>query len=674
MQLQNRNFKTITNANTIAQWVDAFNNNSLTGSDMQFMIGEATFSSVLYTGLETIGNGVNAYGIEAWKDIAPEFRAVFPDDIVLDNWYVYFRNLNRFILISQLHVDLTDYSKYDNNEFVQGDLYHFFINYELGFRISHSPIPKLGEIRLFRFIATSSSISQLIPTFSRYFYAGNNVDYEEVTGMDVQPSGANGLGTNDGWVDYDGIAFDNHSIPDKKYYESGEVQNITIKSGGRHYKVRDVVPTNIVGTNARVLATSNPGDEDTYGWNASTIYQAGDKVQFEYIEWEAREENQGFPPDELSTKWVFSRYMDTITECEITKDPINHKGGDADIEIILSGKPWDLLYNTYENKLDYSLKTRTVDGSKVMDYQNNSIDLIEPGKYTIQRIHLDYLTNTLVIQYGDTIFDTMRDALDSIYSLSFPFVYNTYIFPVLAYMVVRSDYTDLNDTNQCVIVQIRTRSTDIRDSENLAVDSWARALITKQAEQIKQINAWLERLQRQTDELRRDFNAHISNNFPTPLTIKDGNNQNPHRVTKAEVGLGNVDNISVENMTVPSTIDVANGNTKGTLKHVRIALDNLDKVLRNYVDITTGKNDITDGSPSVVKWVDKNFLYKTRSDSTSPNTHHQIRHIVTGDQCIIFNNPTTLGENKPTPTTAGVAWFVGDLPATDYEAYGVKKS
>ena len=77
MKQYNRDFETTGNANTISQWVDAFNNNALAASDAVFMMGEATFSSVLYTGLETIGSGINAYKIEAYKDISEDFKAVY---------------------------------------------------------------------------------------------------------------------------------------------------------------------------------------------------------------------------------------------------------------------------------------------------------------------------------------------------------------------------------------------------------------------------------------------------------------------------------------------------------------------------------------------------------------------------------------------------------------------
>lgn len=680
MQLQSRQYETITNANTIAQWVDAFNNNALSGSDLQFMIGEATFSSVLYTGLETVGNGVNAYAMEAWKNVAPEFKAVFPDDLVIDNWYIYFRPLGRFILVSQLHVDITDYSHYDNNEFVEGDLYHFFLNYELGFRISHSPIPKEGEARLFRFIATESSFSQLIPTFPRYFYAGNNTDYENITGLDVRPASINGIGLSDGWVDYDGISFDNHPVPDRKTYDSGVDGKIEIIESGMGYQVRDVVSTNITGINAEVTKINHEINEKLI-WDVNTNYKTGDIVQYlsgtqdEAGEYEALEVNIGKTPSLTSTTWKFLGKLSSIAECVTTDKPIAFSGVGAVLQVSSVSESWDLLYNTESNKLDYTAKTKTVDSSQVMNYKTNTREPLGPNKFTVQRIHLDYLTDTLIMQYGDTVFDTMRDALDAVYSLDFPFVYNTYIFPVLAYMIVRSDYTDLNDTEQCVIVQVRTRSTNIVESENLAKDSWARALIAKQAQQIEILNNWLTKLQEAHDQLRKNFDEHVSNNYPTPPNIKDGNNQNPHRVTKAEVGLGNVDNVAMKDMKVPSTSEVAKGEVDKTLKNVRVALDDLDRVLKNYTDNKTGINDITDGSTSVVKWVDKNFLWKTRSDSTTAGTWHQIRNICTGSNYMLFNNSTTLSATQKEPSQGnGVEWYVGELPPTNREAYGVKKS
>ena len=673
MQLQNRQFRTVTNANTIAQWVDAYNNNALAGSDIQFAMGEATFSSVLYTGLETVGNGVNSYKIQAWKDIAPEFKGVFPDNIVLDNWYVYFRNANRFILINNLHFDLTDYSRYDNNEFVHGDLYHFFLNYQMGFRISHSPMCKQGEARLFRFIASSSNIFQLIPTFPRYFYSGMNVEYEDVIGMDVKPSTSQNLGTADGHVHYDGIWFDNHPMPDHKEYTSELIDHVHVIDGGAGYLFNDVVATNVVGTNARV--TEVRGEiNDLLIWQPDILYTVGWEVYYEGYYWTALADNENEAPD-ASANWEKGELAGVIIAAEMTEDPINVQGEGvgAIMQIDQVSEPWDLLYNNDKNKLDYNNITKLVDGSKIMDYNINSLTDLGPNKFTIQRIHLDYLTDTLIMQYGNTEFDTMRAALDAVYSLSFPFVYNTYIFPVLAYMIVRSDYTDLTDEEQCMIVQVRTRSTDIRETHNLAADSWARAKIAQHDQMIQQINNWLHRLQDQVDGLRMDFDLHVSNNFPSPLTIKDGINQNPHRVTKAEVGLGNVDNVAVTDMKVPSTQAANAGPTPGELRYVRIALDELDNALRSFLGNKIGNNLIPE-TMSVEDWVSGNFLWKTRSDSTVSTAHTQIRHIVTGDTNMIFGNSTTLSATTPTPNNTGYRWFVGLLQATDREAYGVEKS
>lgn len=667
----NREPKTIANSSTIAAWVDAYNNNALTLSDVQYMIGEATFSSVLYTGLETVGNGINSYKMDAFKDVAEDFKAVYPDNLILDNWYVYFRNINKFILVSNLHVDLTDYSNYDNNEFIDGDLYHFFLNYQLGFRISHSPMPKEGETRLFRFIARNNIFEQLIPTFSRYFYSGSNIDYLDVTGMDVKPATSSTLGVASGFVDYDGIRHDFHPVPDRKYYEDSYINSYEIVSGGAGYKVNDIVGTNEAGINLRVTEVENAYEDDNI-WDPTVQYEPGWQVYYDLRWWNCVETNTGIAPDLTAPEWEIGEIAGIITGGYLTEDPVEIQAGatGANITVEEIVKPWKLLYNDETNKIDYAKLTDIVDGSQIMDYTNNILKSLAPGKYTIQRIHLDYLKDILVMQYGNVEFDSMNEALDAVYSLSFPFVYNTYIFPVLAYMIIRSDYDDLNDETQCQIVQVHTSSVDIRESENLATDSYARSILAKHAKQIAALNEWLTKLQAQTDQLELEFDLHISNNLPTPEGTIKGSNPNPHRVTKAQVGLGNVDNVALVDMWVPTSKEVLEGTATG-LVHVREAIDAAVADSKAYTDKRIGvlpDKDGRDSGLSVAAWVDNNFLWKTKSDYTRGNTITTINELWTNSKFMVYQT------YHNAPKDRGYAWYVGDLPPTSRESFGVKRS
>lgn len=692
MKQYNRDFETTGNANTISQWVDAFNNNALAASDAVFMMGEATFSSVLYTGLETIGSGINAYKIEAYKDISEDFKAVYPDNLVLDNWYVYFRNINKFILISDLHVDLTDYNKYDNNEFVQGDLYHFFLNDKLGYRISHSPIPKEGEARLFRFVARSTSFSQLIPTFPRYFYSGDNTDYPDVTGMDVKPVSASEIGVNDGLVKYDGIHFDHHPVPDKKYYEERTAPGFTITALGQNYTYDDVIGTNDFSQNLRVTEVKNSFDTSNI-WDSTRNYLVGEIIVYNGYWWTCRYDHQDSEPMLTSPNWLRGDIAGGVLDGELTTDPINVQlgGSGARVEVGDVSTAWTLMYNTPNNKLDYNVLTSAVDGSKIMDYTNNELTELAPNKFTIQRIHLDYLKDILVVQYGNEEFDTMKDALDAVYSLSFPFAYNTYIFPVLAYMVIKSDCTSLLDPDQCQIIQVHTHSTDIRESENLATDSYARSLIARQQKQIQALNVWLTSLQADFDILKSRFNLHISNNLETPPSIKQGSNQNPHRVTKAEVGLGNVDNVAMKDMRVPELGEVDMNTETGpekSLVKVRVELEKTRQQCYNYTDEKTGWQDIKKNNfpeTNMFDWVSNNFLYKTRHDHTRSGVITNINQLHTASWFMKFaigSDHLYLRQKdndfrwvaKDTAETLGVAWYVGELPYTKCQAYGVKRS
>ena len=678
----NREPKTIANSSTIAAWVDAYNNNALTLSDVQYMIGEATFSSVLYTGLETVGNGINSYKMDAFKDVAEDFKAVYPDNLILDNWYVYFRNINKFILVSNLHVDLTDYSNYDNNEFIDGDLYHFFLNYQLGFRISHSPIPKEGEARLFRFIARNNIFEQLIATFPRYFYSGSNVDYIDITGMDVKPvisSGvSNTLGVASGFADYDGISHDFHAVPDRKYYNDSYINSFTIQSGGAGYRVNDIVGTNEAGINLKVTAVDNSYTLDD-AWKPDVRYAVGWRVYYNLRWWRCLIENIGITPDLAAPEWSNEGLAGIILDGEISTDPVDIQIGATGAKIFVEEivKPWKLLYNDENNKIDYARVTDIVDGSMIMDYTNNNMESLSPGKFTIQRIHLDYLKDILVIQYGNVEFDSMKEALNAVYSLSFPFVYNTYIFPVLAYMIVRSDYTDLSDNQQCQIVQVHTSSADIRESENLATDSYARAILAEHARQIAAINEWLTKLQAQTDQLELEFDLHISNNLPSPEGILKGSNPNPHRVNKAQVGLGNVDNVALKDMWVPTTNEVNNGNATG-LVHVREAIDEAIRICKDFTTANVNR---------LGKDAQLMFLRKDVNDHTNPGVVTGIGgYLKTNAKYMVFKSDRTQDctYTGDTPTNSrstgdggdrdGYAWFVGDLPSTTRESFGVKKS
>ena len=131
----------------------------------------------------------------------------------------------------------------------------------------------------------------------------------------------------------------------------------------------------------------------------------------------------------------------------------------------------------------------------------------------------DYLQDTLVFQYGNAYYDSLDEAVDAIYSVDYPFPYGTYIFPVLGFMCVKSGCTNVMDEEQCRFIQIRTRTSDIRDTELLATDDYARGLIVDAMRLIKDLQQQINVLRADLDSTKKRLSAHTSDYA------------NPHRTT-----------------------------------------------------------------------------------------------------------------------------------------------
>lgn len=453
-----RKFHTIVPQNTVGQWVDAFNNNALAAADHTVYLGEMLFSSVLYTGLETICGQkikhhtyINTNGLHA-------------EEFFFDNFYVYFRNENKIKLIEHQIYDLSEYS--DNN------LYFLFVNSERGYRVSvNSTVQDGDEVRLCRFqINTDGLIIQIFPTFPRFGYFGANDHYPEIEGLDVEPFEVNMLSRQDGRIDYDGMVFDYRPFPDNKKYEFKE--------------------------------------------RISLLYND----QFNRINY------------------------DLIQLLDDEGNPIVDDNGEHLFSI---GS-----YNT------------TVMANYIIDYDKNEFKKIGNELFTIQRILYDPYCDSLVIQCGNKSFKTMREALEAVYSANYPFPFSHIekdkdddekfisgnAYPMLAVMVVKSNYSDLNDLDQCRIIQLRSKTVDFRDGELLATDSYARSLCLSLQQEVDELRKRVEDLEDRMDNMEDVFDKHIHNKLrPEDNDTYDWEHapfKNPHHVTVDDIGLGSFRNVN----------------------------------------------------------------------------------------------------------------------------------
>ena len=415
-----KDFYTISTASTVSEWVDAFNNNAIAGEYINDYLGDMLFNGMLYdpNNIPTIG-GVP---IASLTNIDLTTTGASPDNIELDNFFLYFRDINKIKALDHVTFDITDYA--DNS------LYLFYINSDLGFRISQSYDQHDDELCLFRFIVKDDlTFLQCYVTSQRF---GTSVydaagEYFAVQGCKPVPLADMHLKLDNGLIKRSGIKFDYHLSPDL-------------------YKVED-----------------------------RTI-------------------------------------------------------------------PYNIRYITETNEVDFSiLPGNTVITDKILDYTTDTLTTIDSG-FTAQRILYDVYSDCLVIQYGNSIYNTMDEALTSINNVSYPFPYDvTYkpMFIPLGVMFIKYDCDDLTDAEQCVIVQQTNITISPEQSVFFAEDAYARG-------KLEVIDNSIDLILQSLTNLTNIVNAHTTNT------------SNPHQVTKLQVGLGNVDNYSYDTIKSKIQNDLAN--------------------------------------------------------------------------------------------------------------------
>lgn len=438
------NYQTVDPASsTVSEWVDAFNNNAQAGQQFIYYLKETLANSVLYD--PTLTPTIGGVAISSLTNIATSFVNVSPDNLTLDNFYLYFRSLNQILLLDQKTFDLTDYA--------DGKLHLFYITSDLGFRIDEYYSQADDEICLFRFsINAGLQFTQVYTTFTRF---GTSI--------------------------YD--------------------------SEGEYFDVQGCVPKAVSNSSQRVTLS------------LGTIKRSG--ILF----------------DSTSTPDLFQ-----ITE----------------------SNPMPLRYITNMNEVDYvSATDNNIITNKLLNYTTHELTNLASNKFTAQRILFDVLSGTLIMQYGNTAFDSITDALSNVDNLGYPFPYDiTYrpLFIPLGVLFVKQGATDLTDPEQAVFTSQVSQSIAEQKSAVYAEDTYARSQISGLANSVNSLDSAVSGLS-------------------TQLTNHVNNRTNPHGVTQAQVNLAYVDNY-------PYTTKTIEGQTQTGIKE-RIQNDLGSYWLRKNVNETT---------------------------------------------------------------------------------------
>lgn len=236
-----------------------------------------------------------------------------------------------------------------------------------------------------------------------------------------------------------------------------------------------------------------------------------------------------------------------------------------------------LRYINADNTVDW-LSSTTTDVTTNQYINNGTIASVPTNKFTCQKIYLEYFTRTFIIQYGRVIYDSLGEALAGaagFNNYNEPDANGLYI-PV-AVFAVKSGATDLSDSTAFAVINLSTNSnlssaTSIDPTaQELANNAYSLAQSASQAASTadgKAVTA--QELADEAYSLANTANT-TANTASTNLTTHTGNTNNPHNVTKAQVGLGNVNNTadSAKPLSTPQKdyIDTGLGYTYGQSGH-----------------------------------------------------------------------------------------------------------
>lgn len=187
---------------------------------------------------------------------------------------------------------------------------------------------------------------------------------------------------------------------------------------------------------------------------------------------------------------------------------------------------YPLRYIEPDNTISYFKATQeNVTSNKVLNYTTGEFTIVPAGKFSSQRILYDIYQDCLIMQYGDSYYDDISSAMSSIANLGYPFPYDNLVYIPLGMMFIKSGATDLGDLEQCILLQHTSTSSDSGNALVYAEDIYARGK--------------LGAFQNQIQELVVEISS-----VDTKLTTHKNDKTNPHGVTKSQVGLGKVENLS----------------------------------------------------------------------------------------------------------------------------------
>lgn len=498
-----RDWRTLSTSTTTRQLIESFNVNANSSRFMDYVTGTIMNNGLLFTGKESVDGEL----ISPLKKI--NLQGIVNSDTIFDNFRMYFREFNRIVELDQFPVDLTNFN--DNKP-------HFlYIKEDLTYRVSDYIFGQADECIICRFIInTDSTWNQMYIVAQRagtpVYYSGE--EFYVLDGINVSSPGGLELSHTDGQVRRSGIEFNDKFSPDLYHSYATSADRLPIRYTDLN---------NGVDYNEPVVYNVDPNHYMSYDYNAKKKTQASERIRNIYNAIYGAYEYNKELADKLEHALTITTDQDELRK--IVDLFVDH----MDSIYLLIGELGSFLTDSYFDAIDktrlntniqrygtymqayFSASTtittstpkRMIDASYFLipggatvcadpardildsmyaNIQNLTVGTgvlknVPEGKHTIQRVLWDIYENCLIVQYGDTVYDSLEDAIQNVGTVVYPVPWGHLFYIPLAALVIRQGCVDINTDTETAIV-IKQYMYGDTEQEGFA-DYMARALAKK---------------------------------------------------------------------------------------------------------------------------------------------------------------------------------------------------
>lgn len=475
-----RDWRTLGMNSTTRELIESFNINANSSKFMDYVTGTIMNNGLLFTGRESIEGSL----IQPLKRV--DVKGIVNSNTIFDNFRMYFRETNNIVELNQFPVDLTMYN--DNKP-------HFlYFKEDRTYRVSDYIFGQSDEVMICRFIInTDKTWQQMYITAQRagtpVYHSGE--EFYDLDGINVRSPEGLKLSHTDGQVRRSGIEFNDKFSPDLYHDYSNASKALPLRYTNLNNEIDYTEDT---------VEEVDPNHYMTYDFNAKKKSNAAERVRnlFNAIygsnTYAKDMSNQlhhalTITEDQTELRRIVDLFVDYMNNIYLMAGELGSFLEDSYFSAISRTRLNTNIaeYNSYVTTYFASSVTITeetanaiLNAAYLLIPGNTAIstdplqlvlnDLYEAindmtitagelkdvpeGKHTIQRVLWDIYEQCLIVQYGDTVFDSLEDAIEDVGNVLYPVPFGHLFYIPLAALIIRQGCTDIStDTETAIVIK-----------------------------------------------------------------------------------------------------------------------------------------------------------------------------------------------------------------------------